>query len=109
VNGLKWTCEKGLVDCLVFLDVEITLDANYQLSFQTFQKDMNLYLYIPPTSAHSPNMIKGLIYGRLQSYKHTNSDVKDYVHFATLLAKRLIVGIKKQSQNSWMRPTVHLT
>jgi hypothetical protein len=51
---------------------------------------MNLYLYIPPASAHWPNMLKGLIYGRLQSYKHNNSDVKDYVHFAILLAKRLI-------------------
>jgi hypothetical protein len=35
-------------------------------------------------------MLKGLIYGRLQSYKHTNSNAKDYVHFAILLAKRLI-------------------
>jgi hypothetical protein len=51
---------------------------------------MNLYLYIPPASAHLPNMLNGLIYGRLQSYKHTNSNAKDYVHFAIPLAKRLI-------------------
>jgi hypothetical protein len=37
-GSLEWTCEKGLVDCLVCFDVEITLDANYQLSFRTFQK-----------------------------------------------------------------------
>jgi hypothetical protein len=89
-GSLKWTCDDRLVDKLVFLDIEITIDANQQLRFKTFQKDMNLYLYIPPASAHSPNMLKGLIYGRLQSYKNTNSDPDDYIHYAILLAKRLI-------------------
>jgi hypothetical protein len=85
-GSLKWTCEDRLVNHLIFLDIKITLDMNQRFSFWTFQKDMNLYLYIPPASAHSPNMLKGLIYGCLQSYKTTNSDPCNYVKFAILLA-----------------------
>jgi hypothetical protein len=83
---LKWTCNDGLVDTLIFLDITVTIDANRKLVFKTFQKPMNLYLYIPPTSAHSTNLLKGLI-----------SD--DYVYFATMLAKRLIA-------RGWLKKTV---
>jgi hypothetical protein len=65
LGTLKWTCDDGLVDELQFLDMRVSIDSHRQLHFRTFQKDMNLYLYIPPTSAHPPNMLKGLIFGRL--------------------------------------------
>lgn len=87
---LKWTCDDGLVDELRFLDVSITIDTSRQLQFKTYQKDLNLYLYIPPASAHPPNMLKGLIYGRLRAYWSQNSKTDDFLHFATFLAKRLI-------------------
>ena len=50
---------------------------------------MNLYLYIPPHSAHPPGMIKGLIYGQLQRYKYQNSDRADYLIQIKLLYQRL--------------------
>jgi hypothetical protein len=39
----------------------------------TFQIEMNLYLYIPPLSAHPPSCLKGLITGELQRYWLQNS------------------------------------
>ena len=60
---LKWTCT-GFVTSLEFLDLTISI-KDHEIHFKTFQKALNLYLYIPPTSAHSPDMIQGLIFGRL--------------------------------------------
>ena len=51
---------------------------------------MNLYLYIPPCSAHPPTMIRGLIFGRLRAYYNHNTDVADYHKMAILLAQRLV-------------------
>jgi hypothetical protein len=51
---------------------------------------MNLYLYIPPGSAHPRNMLRGLIFGRLRAYWLQNTYRKDFIRMATLLARRLI-------------------
>jgi hypothetical protein len=96
---LKWTCDDGLVDTLIFLDITVTIDANRKLVFKTYQKPMNLYLYIPPTSAHSANLLKGLIFGRLRAYRLHNTNSDDYIYFATMLAKRLIA-------RGWLKKTV---
>ena len=85
---LKWTCT-GFVTTLEFLDLTISIKQQ-QLHFKTFQKERNLYLYIPPISAHSPDMIRGLIFGRLRCYYKHNTDIKDYYAMALLLTKRLL-------------------
>ena len=36
---------------------------NSRITIETYQKPMNLYLYIPPLSAHPPSCFKGLIFG----------------------------------------------
>jgi hypothetical protein len=86
---LSWTCD-GHGDSLVVLDLNISIAANRQLTFTTFQKELNLYLYIPPSSAHPRNMLRSLIFGRLRAYKHQNTNREDYIHFAKLFAKRLV-------------------
>jgi hypothetical protein len=43
---LRWTCD-GHVDSLIFLDLRISIGPDRHLIFQTYQKPMNLYLYIP--------------------------------------------------------------
>jgi hypothetical protein len=35
---------------------------------ETYQKSMNLYLYIPPLSAHPQSCFKGLIHGEVRRY-----------------------------------------
>jgi hypothetical protein len=49
----------------------------------THQKDLNLYLYIPPRSAHPPSCLKGLIAGDMRRYWLQN----DTDNFQAILAK----------------------
>ena len=85
---LRWTCD-GLTNELIFMDLRIMLLPNGNLHFTTYQKEMNLYLYIPPGSAHPRSMLRGLVFGRLRAYALHNTDRADFMHFAELLAKRL--------------------
>ena len=85
---LKWTCT-GFVKSLEFLELTISI-KNERLHFKTFQKQRNLYLYIPPISAHSRDMVRGLIFGRLRSYYKHNTDIEDYYTMALLLTRRLL-------------------
>ena len=88
---LKWTCT-GFVKTLKFLDLTISI-KHQKLHFKTFQKEQNLYLYIPPISAQSLNMVQGLIFSRLQCYYHHNTNIEDYYTMALLLTKRLGLGL----------------
>lgn len=51
---------------------------------------MNLYLYIPPYSAHQPGIVRSLIFDQFQRYWLQNSCVTDYQHYASLLLTRLL-------------------
>ena len=48
---------------MLYLTISI---KNNQVSFRTFQKKINLYLYVPKSSAYTPEMLKGLIIVSLQ-------------------------------------------
>jgi hypothetical protein len=86
---LKWTCDGHVTD-LVFLDLHISITSDRQIHFRSYQKPMNLYLYLPPGSAHPKNMLYSLVYGRLRAYRLRNTDTEDFVEMAKLLARRLI-------------------
>jgi hypothetical protein len=88
-GSLKWTCD-GHVSDLVFLDLTISITPDRQIHFRSYQKPMNLYLYLPPGSAHPKNMLYSLIYGRLRAYRIRNTDTSDFIEMAKLLAQRLI-------------------
>jgi hypothetical protein len=85
---LKWTCD-GHVNDLIFLDLRISITASRQIHYRTYQKEQNLYLYIPPGSAHPKNMLFGLVYGRLRAYRLQNTNDNHFVEMAILLARRL--------------------
>jgi hypothetical protein len=85
---LKWTCDGHVTD-LIFLDLRISIAAGGKIHYQTYQKEQNLYLYIPPGSAHPKNMLYGLVYGRLRAYRLQNTATSDYLKMVKLLARRL--------------------
>ena len=62
--------------------------ANYLQ--RTFQKKMNLHLYIPPPSTHPSGCIKGTIFGLVCRYYAQNTYHRDFVHFVQLLYYRLL-------------------
>jgi hypothetical protein len=65
-GSLKWKIENPSKKT-VFLDLEISIQGN-TITTKTYQKDMNLYLYIPPLSAHPPSCFKGLITGEVRRH-----------------------------------------
>ncbi len=89
---LKWIFE-DLTTSTVFLDLQITIVSTLStpptLKFKTYQKPLNLYLYIPPHSAHPPGTLRSLIHGLLRKYWLQNSDKSDFQDIIKLLFKRL--------------------
>jgi hypothetical protein len=81
-HRLEWTSEppSRTVD---FLDLTIHIGDDGRITTKTFQKEMNLFLYIPPISSHAPSVLQGLIYGQLRRFWLQNSFTDDYVHCAS--------------------------
>lgn len=62
-----------------FLDLHISIHADGGITTKTFIKPMNLHLYIPPESAHSPGVLKSLIFGNVFRYWLQNSHASDFI------------------------------
>jgi hypothetical protein len=71
LGGLCWKIEEPSHKT-VFLDLNIQLVKATNLT-STYQKGLNIYLYIPPLSAHPPSCLKGLIAGETRHYWIQNS------------------------------------
>jgi hypothetical protein len=83
LGKLEWTVEE-LSTQTHFLDLKINIKENLLFSQHTrnpYQKPLNLYLYIPPSSAHPTSCLKGLIKGELQRYwlQNQRQDFEDLV------------------------------
>ena len=89
-GSLTWETST-LQNSVVFLDLEINIDPQTRLLHtKTYQKPMNLFLYIPPHSAHPPGVLKSLIYGNLRRYWIQNTNRQDYVNTARSFAQHLV-------------------
>ena len=87
---LTWKTEK-LSSSANFLDLTVILNRKSgKFNARTYQKDMNLFLYIPALSSHPPGLLKSIIYGLLENYWRQNSHSRDYIKFSQLLHKRLL-------------------
>ena len=72
-----------------FLDMTLTIE-NDRIISRTFQKAMNLHLYIPPMSEHPPGCIRGTIFGLISRYYQQNTYQKDFAYFSGLLYQRTL-------------------
>jgi len=87
-GNLKWNIEEPSKHT-TFLDLEITIKDN-KLTTKTFQKPMNLYLYISPSSAHPYSCFKGLITGEIIRYWQQNTNEEDFIEITSKFIQRLI-------------------
>ena len=55
---------------------------------KTYQKPLNLYLYLPYSSNHNRKLFKGVIYGLMKKYREQNTHYSDYLRFTKLLYVR---------------------
>ena len=88
-GDLKWTTT-GHVRSLVFLDLTVYINDQNRLEFKTFRKEMNLNIYLPPNSAHPPDVIRSIIFGRVRAYYLHNTHHQDFVNECTTLTRNLI-------------------
>jgi hypothetical protein len=88
--GLEWTFTKCGTS-VEFMDMVIKIENN-RIVTDLYEKSMNLYLYIPPASAHPPGLLPGLVIGqviRIFSLCTYMKDVKRHIkNFHTRLMKR---------------------
>jgi hypothetical protein len=87
-GALQWNIE-DLTTTTTFLDLTISI-KDQKIHTRTFQKDLNLYLYIPPISAHPTSCFKGLITGELSRYWHQNSSPEDFINITKNFILRLL-------------------
>jgi hypothetical protein len=59
------------------LDIHITLQPNGRLLTKLYEKELHLYLYLPPHSAHPPGLLKGLIAGMIYRILRLTTDAAD--------------------------------
>lgn len=88
VKPLQWTTEEPHCKKTVFLDLDIELRRNTILT-KIYEKKLNLHLYIPPHSCHSPGVVKGVIFGSVYRALHLNTDVNDRMPFLIKTFRRL--------------------
>ena len=97
---LKWETNP-LSHQVDFLDLTIWIDEDTRcLQYTTYQKEMNLFLYIPKHSAHPPGVTKSLVYGLLKTYHRQNKKKCDFKHYVKLLFNQLV-------QRGHNRETLH--
>lgn len=90
VCNLEWNTE-DLCQSVNFLDLTIWIDNDSRrIKYKTYQKEMNLYLYIPQHSASPPGLLRSLVYSLLGTYKRQNSYKEDFNLMVSRLFERLI-------------------
>jgi hypothetical protein len=86
---LRWTTSELSTEA-IFLDLRVKISASQHLETVTYQKPMNLFLYIPPSSAHPPGVLKSTIYGNLRRFWLQNTKLNDYIKVTQQFASHLI-------------------
>ena len=95
--GLEWKIIESNKSA-DFMDLTITL-KNGKIQTTLFEKSLNLYLYIPPHSAHPPGVLNGIIFGQIHRIFTLCSERADIKTSVNQFLVRLL-------QRGYQRPTV---
>ena len=68
-----------------FLDLTLTIQVDGTITFKTYQKPDNYFLYCTLDSYQSANILKSFVFSTLQRYYHQNTFIIDYNHFTEFL------------------------
>jgi hypothetical protein len=74
---LMWICS-DISSSVVFLDLTLSFTAENTIKYCTYQKPLNLYLYIPPTSAQPSSCFTGTIVRNILRFGRKNPHLADY-------------------------------
>lgn len=88
VPVLNFTCSEESTEA-IFLDLNISI-ANQTLTYQTYQKPLNSYAYIPYKSKHPTSLKKGFIKGELIRHSINNSCELTFNIQKKLFRRRLV-------------------
>ena len=92
---LTWEFSE-LCNTLPFLDIQISIE-NGIITTRLYEKALNLYLYLPPSSTHSAGVTKGLVYGMVKRIyaltTHRNIAEQDIANLESRLVARGHSGI----------------
>jgi hypothetical protein len=120
-KSLQWT-STPLSDTVDFLDLTLTIDpTTRRITSNTYQKPMNLHLYLPANSAHPPSVLKGLIYGNVRRFWIQNSEKSKYRemisnffihlrnrgHDAEELQELFLTAARKLSKNKQLKASIN--
>jgi hypothetical protein len=90
LGSLTWETT-NLSDDVVFLDLKLTINPTTRcITTKTYQKPINLFLYISLHSAHPSGVLKSIIYGNLQRYWLQKSKRSNYISTVTQFAQHLV-------------------
>jgi hypothetical protein len=101
-GSLKWVVTE-LSTSVNFLDLNISINSHNKIEIHTFQKEMNLHLYIPPSSAHPPSCLKGLITGELLRYRLQNNNTNFTTITSSFLERMIARGHKLDNLSPLIR------
>ena len=73
----------------IFLDLELWLDENNKLQHQLYQKQQNLYQYLPATSSHNHHIFKNFIKNELVRYRRCCTMDEDFSRIKSAFMERL--------------------
>jgi hypothetical protein len=96
-GSLRWIFTE-LTREINYLDITIRLDDKNTIRTTLFEKPLNLYLYLPPHSAHPPGVLTGLIYGMIRRvYRLTTDSADCRVYLGKFFTRLRHRGYSKQT------------
>mmetsp|Transcript_25192 Transcript_25192/g.40862 ORF Transcript_25192/g.40862 Transcript_25192/m.40862 type:complete len:678 (-) Transcript_25192:58-2091(-) len=75
-HGLSWDFDPR-TQSMDYMDMTVTIEEDGRITTSLYEKEMNLYQYLPPNSCHPPGVLTGLIMGGVLRILQLCSDRND--------------------------------